>query len=84
MELEKDIKVYNYFTIDMDPDKLAKLQNAMQLARQNTMPGQVMFIPIAPGITFRYAPEQAKKNVPFNGLASSEANKTLIDKSPTV
>lgn len=80
MELEKDLKVYSYFTVDMDPDKLSKIQNAMQLARQNTLPGQVMYIPVAPGIAFRYAPENGKKVLPPPSLASDATTKEYIDK----
>ena len=84
MELEKDIKVYSYFMVDMDPDKLAKLQNALQLAKQNTLPGQVMFVPIAPGIAFRYAPENGKKCIPVPSPALEVAPKGLIDRAAAV
>lgn len=83
MELEKELKVYSYFTVDMDPDKLSKIQNAMQLARQNTLPGQVMYIPVAPGIAFRYAPESngvGKKGLAPPSLASDALTKEYVDK----
>jgi hypothetical protein len=67
VELEKELKVYSYFTVDITPEKLTQIQNALQLARQNTLPGQLMYIPIAPGIAFRYAPEVSKKPIPTNG-----------------
>lgn len=58
MELENDIKTHSYFIVDMDPDKLTRIQNAMQLAKSKTLPGQVILIPVAPGIAFRYSPEK--------------------------
>jgi hypothetical protein len=76
MELDKDIKVYSYFTVDMDPDKLSKLQNAL--------PGQVMFVPIAPGIAFRYAPESNGKKLANPSPASEGASKASVDRTPTI
>lgn len=51
-----EIKILNYFMIEMTPERLAHIQNAMQLAKQTNLPGQVMVVPIAPGVCFRYVP----------------------------
>lgn len=79
MELDKEVKVYSYFTVDIDPEKLGKILNAMQLAKQNTMPGQHMFIPIAPGIAFRYVPDNGKRILAPPAPAADQATKAVVD-----
>jgi hypothetical protein len=78
LELEKDLKVYSYFTIDITPEKLTQIQNALQLARQNTLAGQTMYIPIAPGIAFRFAPEVVKKVQPLSTMGQAQPAPPLV------
>lgn len=68
-----EIKILNYFMIEMTPERLAHIQNAMQLAKQTNLPGQVMIVPIAPGICFRYVPSTPIRKQAINNEAAGKA-----------
>lgn len=59
--MKQVIKAHSTFLIDIEPDTVTTILNAMQLAKQSTLPGQSIIIEIHPGISFRYTPERPVK-----------------------
>lgn len=63
MDHDKDLKVYSYLLIPITPERLTEIINALQLAKQKTLPGQTQIVPIHSQVAFTYNPAPAKKPV---------------------
>lgn len=84
MEMKKDLEVRSCHVIDVTIEGLTNLINALQLAKQRTLPGMEMLVDITPTHTLRYAPEQTKKAVNGLGPPIEVVTKAFIDRVPSI
>jgi hypothetical protein len=68
MEYDNEPKAHSYFEIEVTPELLTSWQNMLQLKKQTTVSGQTIFLPVRPGITLRYTPENKPKFDRLSGL----------------